>query len=418
MFLSSSYRTALSLVIVAAASILLAVFSATPTYSEENFLAASKRESKLSGLADKYRKLRSGGEKDWYYGAYVDFGYLWDFNFPDADRWRSKTTTFKLNSPEINMAMGYVRKDVNPTGSRWGFEFGLQTGVDVEGLVPGPLPGRPIARDDANALSHFYRGNASYLFPIGNGLKLTAGLFNGYIGYSSFHAKDNINYTRGYILDQVPYFLFGGEALYPASKTVTLGFYIVNGYSYLHTSNDVPSFGLQVHWRAKPRLTFVQNFYYGPDQDDTDIQFWRFFSDSILEWKADDWSVAVAYDVGTEKQALNLGNPRYVWMASAIWARWHVHGPWSLGLRPELYFDPDGVITGGEQFIRAIAATVEYRIAVFRKHTGIVKLEYRFDRSTGSGGGFFTGNELSAGVPQLTSDQQLLTIGVMWAFDS
>ena len=43
---------------------------------------------------------------------------------------------------------------------------------------------------------------------------------NSYIGYSHpFHSKDNVNYTRGYILDYVPYFLFGAEALYPVTDS-------------------------------------------------------------------------------------------------------------------------------------------------------------------------------------------------------
>lgn len=77
-------------------------------------------------------------------------------------------------------------------------------------------------------------------------------------------------------------------------------------------------------WKASPNSTFKQNLYYGPDQEDTYLQFWRFFSDSILEWKKDPFLVAVSLDVGTEKQAEQKGNPRYYWMAGALWAAWHI----------------------------------------------------------------------------------------------
>ncbi len=207
------------------------------------------------------------------------------------------------------MALAYVRKEVNPAGSRWGGEFGVQLGVDSDGLVP---QNNPDTLSGADTLRHFYRANLSYLFPVGHGLKLTGGLMNSYIGYDSYLAKDNANYTRGYLLDNVPYFLFGLEALSPVTDTVTLGLYVVNGYDYLTNPNDVPSYGLHTVWEATPTLTVVQNLYYGPDQSDTDLRYWRFFSDSIVEWKEDAVSLAAAYDIGTEEQAANPGNPRDV----------------------------------------------------------------------------------------------------------
>jgi hypothetical protein len=249
-------------------------------------------------------------------------------------------------------------------------------------------------------------------------LKITGGLMNSYIGYSSFHSKDNVNYTRGYILDNVPYFLFGAEALYPVTESVTIGGYVVSGFTYLTDPNEVPSFGLHTVWETTPSLTVVQNLYYGPDQENTDLRFWRFFSDSIVEWKDESWSAAAAYDIGTQEQAANSGNPRYIWMSGAIWAHRNLVGPFSLGFRPEFFWDPDGLITGAEQLIWAVTGTIAYRARVFSKNTLTAKLEYRFDRSTGSGGGFFTGQQFTPGVPQLTPNQQLLILGLTWAYDS
>lgn len=105
-------------------------------------------------------------------------------------------------------------------------------------------------------------------------------------------------------------------------------------------------------------------------------------------------------------------------MSGAIWASRNLLGPWWLGIRPEFYWDPDGLITDAEQLIWAVTGTLEYRVRIAAKHAVTVKLEYRFDRSTGSGGGFFTGQQFSPGIPQLTPNQQLLIVGLMWAFDS
>jgi hypothetical protein len=358
------------------------------------------------------QKIQELENRGWHFGGYVDLGYVYNFNQPANGLWRSKGTTFELNNPRVNMFMGYVQKDATPQ-SRWGLEFGAQGGIDTDNLVTESPPpaNKPIG--GADTLRHFYRANASYLFPVGNGLEVTAGLINSYIGHESYHAIQNPNYTRGYLADNVPYFMFGVQASYPVHDTLTLSLFSINGYNYLANPNDQFSYGLQMIWEASPKLTLTQNFYYGPDQERTNLQFWRFLSDSILEWKSDEFLLAFSYDVGTEKQAERVGDPQFVWMASAVWTKWHVAGPWSLAFRPELYWDPQGLISGAEQLIQAYTTTLEYQLSFLTFNKAVAMLEYRYDRSTGSGGGFYKGVD-----NRLVSNQHQVLLGLMWTFDS
>jgi hypothetical protein len=353
---------------------------------------------------------------DWHYGAYLDASYPVNFNFPEDHRWRSKITTPRTNEFAPNMALGYVRKDVTPE-SRWGLELGGQGGYDTSLLIPTSTSqgDKPVPR--ADVLRHVHRANVSYQAPVGNGLTLTAGLFNSFIGYESFYSRNNANYTRSYMADNAPYFMTGVAAQYAVDESLKLALYVINGYNNLSRPNLVPSYGTQVSWKPSPPWTLTQNFYYGPDQFNTSLNFWRFFSDSIVEWKDDEWTVAFAYDVGTENAAERDGHPRMFWTSTALFVRRHVSGPWSVAFRPELYWDRNGRVTGAEQRITAMTSTLEYRIAVGRQ-TGLLRLEYRFDRSTGTQGGFFTGGEVSPGVIGLTPNQHLLILGLMWAFDA
>ncbi len=362
----------------------------------------------IQGVADDKEAVTRG----WSYGTYLDLGYTFNFNDPGNGLWRSKSTTFKGNDPQVNMAMGYIRKSATPQ-SRWGMEFGLQAGVDTENLVPVTPPdfNEPISH--ADFLSHLYRANGTYLFPAGKGLEVTAGLLNSYIGYESYLAIQNPNYTRGYLLDFVPYFLFGVQGTYPLSDTFDLSLFALGGWNYLAHPNDAPSYGLQAVWQLSPRITFTQNLYYGPDQDNTAIQFWRFFSDSIIEWKNDRFLLAAAFDVGTEKQTGLAGNPRYNWMAGAVWAGWHISGPWSMAVRPEIYWDPDGISTGADQLIQAVTTTLQYTFSPFASNTFVAALEYRYDRSTGPEGGFFKGDD-----NRLVPQQHQVIFSFMWTFGS
>ena len=85
---------------------------------------------------------------------------------------------------------------------------------------------------------------------------------------------------------------------------------------------------------------------------------------------------------------------------------------WSFAVRPEFYWDPDGLMTGAEQTISAVTTTLEY-VTTFLDYNDLsVRVEYRFDRSTGDGGGFYSGSD-----NHLVPEQNLLVVAVMWSFE-
>jgi hypothetical protein len=353
------------------------------------------------------------GASDWHYGVYLDLAYIINFNFPENHLWRSRSTAYRHNEFAPNMALAYVRKDAT-AGSRWGMEFGVQGGYDSKEFAF--LPGEKKV-DAADTLRHLHRANVSYLAPVGQGVAITAGLFNSLIGYESLYAKDNPIYTRSWIADNTPYMMFGVNAKYPVNDRLTVAAFIINGYFHLSRPNDLPSYGGQWAYKITPRLTATQTIYWGPDQTNTAIELWRLYGNQILEWRGDELLLAASYDIGTERIAADPGNPRTFVTGGTFVAKWHVAGPWSLSLRPEFYWDRNGRWTGQEQFVRAITTTAEYRVP-YRGMNSLVRLEYRYDKSTGVGGGFYRGGEISPGVIGLTPGQQLLLLSLLWSFDS
>jgi hypothetical protein len=344
------------------------------------------------------------------YETYVDVGYVASNREPSDGSWQGKSSTATLNEVNLHLAMANLAKAATAE-SRWGFELGLQTGEDSKGLVTSAPPPANEPLSNADNLRHLYRANVSYLFGERGNLKVTGGLINSYIGYESYLAIQNLNYTRAYMLDFVPYFLLGAQADYSVTDTLDLSLVVAGGWNYLTQPNHTSSYGLQAAWQLLPQVRVVQNLYYGPDQEDTGMEFWRFFSDSIIEWKNDRFAVAAAFDVGTEKQAEVPGKPRYDWMAGSVWLGWHIDGPWTLGVRPEIYRDPDGLGTGSVQTIQACTGTLEYLFSPIKANTMVIALEYRYDRSTGSDGGFYNGED-----NELVPDQHQLLFSLMWAF--
>jgi hypothetical protein len=354
----------------------------------------------------------AGGGGDWHYGTYLDLNYTINFNFPENHRWRGRTTTPRTNELSPNMGLAYVRKAPG-VDSPWGMELLAQGGYDTTAYAFGN--DRPLLAG-ADTLRHFGRANVTYQAPIGRGLAIQIGLFNSLIGYESLYAKDNLNYTRSWIADNSPYQMLGVNARYRARDNLSVALFVVNGYWHLANPNSLPSYGAQAVWQPADRLTMTQTFYYGPDQRNTAIDFWRVFSDSIIEWKSEAILAAVEYQVGTENMAV-AGQPRAFWMGAALPLRWTICTPWSLAVRPEFFWDRNGRQTGFEQTITALTTTLEYRVPYKRTNT-VLRLEHRFDESTGSAGGFFRRGEVSPGIGGLTGSQHLFLLAVLWSFDS
>ncbi|MDR4478508.1 MAG: outer membrane beta-barrel protein [Nitrospira sp.] len=350
----------------------------------------------------------------WHYGAYLDVGYILNFNFPENHLWRNRATAARHNEFAPNMAYVYVKKDAVKS-SRWGMELGIQGGYDSErfAFLQGE---REVS--GADTLRHIHSANISYLVP-GEKLTLTAGLFESLIGYESLYANgpNNANYTRSWLADNTPYMMFGIKAAYQISTNLEVAAFVINRYAHLAYTNNQPSYGTRWSYQATPRLTLTQTLYGGPDQTNTGLQFWRFYANHIAEWKGDRLTVAASYDIGTENMADRPGHPRAFVTGGNVVARWHVTGPWTLAVRPEFYWDRNGRWTGSEQFVKAVTSTVEYRISCKRTDT-ILRLEHRWDESTGAGGGFFSRGALQPGVISLTPNQHLVLLGVLWTFDS
>lgn len=365
-------------------------------------------ELDLSPITDK--AVPSAG---WRYGAYLDIGGIGNFNVPENGLWRSRTTASRHNQAAPNMVLAYVRKDVSEA-SRWGMELGAQGGYDSVDFAF--LQGESKV-GGADVLRHVHRANASYLAPLGNGLTITAGLFNSLMGYESLYARDNTNYTRSWIADNTPYMMFGVNAAYPVNDRLTVTAFVINRYYHLAYTVAQPSYGGKWSYALTPRLTAMQTLYWGPDQTDASLEFWRLYGNHILEWKGDEVTVAASYDVGTENIADQPGSPRAFVMGGNLMVKWHVAGPWSVALRPEFYWDRNGRWTGAEQFVKAITSTIEYKLP-YRWTNTMLRVEHRYDESTGVGGGFFRRGEISSGVFGLAPSQHLVVFGLLCVFDS
>jgi hypothetical protein len=350
--------------------------------------------------------------REWDVGAFVDGAYATSFNSPATHLFRNRGTTPRVDELVVNMAAAFVRKSVSDS-SRWGVELTGQTGQDARAFgfsATAPNIG------GAGWLTHVGAANVSYLAPVGGGLTVQAGIFGSLIGYDSLYAKDNFSYSRPWGADYTPYLMLGMNTSCPFSEKVTGRFAVVNGYWHLAHANDVPSIAGQIAVKGTDRITVKQTILYGPHQSNTDLEFWRVLSDSLVERKGDQFTAAFEYQLGAET-VNTAGRPHAVWMAAQLPLHWTVRRPWSITIRPEMAWDRDGRWIGAPQSVKAFTTSLEYRVPSQRTET-IVRVEHRVDDSRGAGGGFFRSVDDVTNPNPLTPTQNLLTLAVILAFDA
>jgi Putative beta-barrel porin-2, OmpL-like. bbp2 len=342
---------------------------------------------------------------EWHAGAFVDIGYLKDFNAPANHLFRTRGTTPRVDETDVNMAAAYLKKSPS-AASRWGIELTAQDGHDSDGF--GFSPTAPNLAG-AGGLRRFGPTNVSYLVPAGRGVTVQGGIFSSLVGYDALYAKDNLTYTRPWGADFTPYFMLGGTVSYPVSDRFAVAGFVVNGYFHLAHANDAPNYGGQVSYALTARVSIKETALLGSHQADTSLANWRVLSDTILERKAGRMTAAAELQLATER-VVSI-DERASWVAVQLPVRLSLSGPWSVTMRPEFARDRLGRYTSVRQTVSAFTSMMEYRKPL-REAQVIVRIEYRYDRSTGPGGGFFSGAANS-----LTPGQQILAGELMLSID-
>ena len=154
----------------------------------------------------------------------------------------------------------------------------------------------------------------------------------------------------------------------------------------------------------------------GPDQTNTAFESLAFLRQPYRGMERRRSDVVASYDIGTENIANRQGSPKSIRDRRGRRGPVACGGPW-MAVRTGSLLGSKWSLDRSEQFVKAITSTVEYRLPYKWTNT-IVRLEHRWDESTGAGGGFFKGGEIQPGVIGLTPNQHLLLVGILWTFDS
>jgi Putative beta-barrel porin-2, OmpL-like. bbp2 len=356
----------------------------------------------------------------------LDGYYAYNFNHPIGRVNLLRSYDVLSNAFSLNQAsVMFEHAPEGAAGKRFGLRLDLQFGQ-----ATATLQGNPANEPRPDIYRNIFQAYGTYVVPLGHGLTVDFGKWGSSLGMEGNYSKDQINYSRAYWFDFLPFYHMGIRASYPVNDKLTLNYWIVNGTQQTEPTNAYKDqlFG----FTATPRktITWNVNYYRGQEHPDAlqipnsgpiPIQPGLNFVairpapdgrlhifDSYVGWQV------------TPKLALH-GEADYVierlWRNASVghssaptevaggaaYARYEISPRIAFGARAEYLSDRQGMFSGVSQALKETTATFDYKLA-----DGFL-MRYEWRRDFSNQAYFLT--DVQGGR---STQQNTATVGLIW----
>ncbi len=360
--------------------------------------------------------------------AMVDGYYEYNFNDPVGRVNLLRAYDVSSNAFSLNQADLIVERAPDVTaGRRYGARLDLQFGQ-----ATATLQGNPLNEPRPDIYRNIFQAYGTYVVPLGSGLDVDFGKWASSLGVEGNYTQYQINYSRSYWFNYLPFYHMGARVSYTVNKKLALNYWLVNGTNQTEPTNGFKDelFGLVVS--PKKNVSWTINYYLGQEHPNAfsaascgpvPVQPGLCFEqispapngkinifDSYVTWQA---TPKLGFTLEGDYVIQRLGMPGVPTPPSDVWggaayAKYQLTPRTYLAARTEYLNDNGGLFTGITTYIEAlkqVTATYDFQLA-----NGFdMRWEYRRDMSNRPL--FLTGNQ---GV--YNTDQNTATLGLIWWF--
>lgn len=354
----------------------------------------------------------------------VDGYYGYNFNRPIGRINLLRAYDVQSNSFSVSQATLVIERapDVE-AGRRYGVRLDLMFGQATE--AGGGSPGNELR---PQAYRHIWQAYGTYVVPLGSGLTVDFGKFASSLGFEGNYTKDQINYTRSYLFNLLPYYHTGFRSNYAVSDKFNVTHYLVNGIGQSEDFNGFKSQAILLNIKPVKSLSWNLNYYTGIEARDSNpalnpgfptlptqpglstdvIQPAPRGRTHIIDTYAalnatDKLTLAGQFDYVVSR-AQTFSAPSHV-TGGAAYARYQFTPKFALAGRAEYLSDRRGLFSGVTQALKETTLTAEYKF----DEGMLMRAEWRRDFTNQP---FFLTN--APGL--LRKEQNTATLGLVWWF--
>ena len=363
----------------------------------------------------------------------VDGYYEYNFNDPVGRVNVLRAYDVLSNAFSLNQAaIVFDRAADVDEGRRWGTRVDLQFGQ-----ATATTQGSPSNEHRPDIYRNIFQAYGTYIVPVGSGLTVDFGKWASSLGYEGNYTKDQLNYSRAYWFDFLPFYHMGFRVKYQVNDKLGLTYWLVNGTNQTEPTNGFKDEMFGFVLTPTKRITWTTNYYFGQENPDatptTDcppvpVQPGLCFVpvtpapngklhifDSYVSWQVSPkWLLALEGDYVINRMWATSGPGRNSAPAHTTGGAGYVQYQLSpkgwLAGRGEYLSDRGAYFTGGlfsnvTEALKEFTVTYGYNVA-----DGLqVKTEYRYDWSN-------VPVFLTSTQNVYSKDQSTATLGLIWWF--
>lgn len=368
------------------------------------------------GIADFLHGTTFNGTLDGY--------YEYNFNSPVGRVNLLRAYDVSSNSFSLNQATFVIERAPDLSENR---RFGVR--VDLQyGQATETLQGSAANEPRPNVYRPIFQAYGTYIAPVGSGLTVDFGKWASALGIENNYTKDQMNYSRSYLFNFLPFYHMGVRAAYDLTPKINVAYWLVNGAEQTEDFNGFKSQAFIFTLKPASTLTWNLNYYFGQEQRDV-VQVLNpglpsgptqpglpttpitpapngreHILDTYATWNANSkWTFAGEADYVINR-VFAASAPSHD-MGGAAYARYQWTPRFAVGARSEYLSDRGGLFSGKTQALKEVTFTTEYKFA----EGFLMREEWRRDFSNQP---FFLTDTASV----LKKGQNTATIGLVWWF--
>lgn len=358
----------------------------------------------------------------------LDGYYQNNFNRPIGRDNLLRAYDVSSNSFGLNQA-GLVLENAPDVAKdkRWGVRMDLQFGQATQSGQ-----GNPANEPRPEIYRNIFQAYGTYVFPLGQGLTVDFGKWSSSIGLEGTYTKDQINYSRSFWFDFLPFYHMGMRAGYKVNDALTLNYSLTNGTQQTESFKEFKDelFGFNV--APNKNINWTVNYYFGQEHPDvifynnsavnsppstTDLPTLQgvpfapirpapkghlHIFDSYMTWQASPKLTLALEGDYVIQRLFDHSGPAHT-QGGAAYARYQLTPKFALAGRGEYMSDRGGLFSGATQALKETTFTMEYKIA----EGFMMREEWRRDASNHP---YFLTNTLGI----LKKEQNTATLGLIW----
>ena len=307
--------------------------------------------------------------------------------------------------------------------------FGVR--IDLQfGQATAATQGNPANELRPDIYRNLYQAYGTYIFPVGNGLTVDFGKWASSLGIEGNYTKDQLNYSRSFWFDYLPFYHSGVRAKYEVNDELAVNLWITNGTGQTEAFNNYKDQMLGVVLSPTPAISWTINYYQGqehpdviyiqnptpaqqslPNQQGTAIlpisnppDGKLQISDTYVSWQATKALTIAAEADYVQERLYSNSSPQRV-EGGALYAGYQLSSQFAFAARTEYLADIGGLFSGTTQYLKEGTVTLDYRPT----DAFLLRCEFRRDQSNQH---YFLGKTLGV----LQSAQPTIGFGAVWWF--